>query len=377
MKNKSTIPEGTRDLIFEESKKRDFIIRNLENIYESFGYESIVTPTIEYYKTFFYEMERLKEEEVYKFFDSNGRILVLRPDMTIPISRVVKSKMRDVELPIRLKYTSNVFNVNKSLGGKRNEYTDCGIEFIGEEGLGSDIEVLTLALEGIKSLGIKEFKLEIGNIKFFNSVSEKMNLKEEEREILANLIESKSLIELKEFLESLKIEEKYKEFLNNLPWLFGEVEVLDNAMQYAFNNEVIQSLNYMKKLYSILEALGYGENISFDLGMVPRVNYYTGIIFKGYIDGVGDTIVSGGRYDNLIKKEHEKIPAIGFSVNVDLLADVILVEEKERKIIISYGEEDILKAIKEGKKLRKEGFIVELRFLQGIREFKVDRGENR
>lgn len=373
MKNKSVIPDGTRDLIFEESKKRDFIIKNLERTYGSFGYKSVVTPTIEYYKTFFYEMEGLKEEDVYKFFDSNGRILVLRPDMTIPISRVVKSKMRDVEYPIRLKYTSNVFNVNKSLGGKRNEYTDCGIEFIGEEGLGSDIEVLTLALEGIKSLGIKDFKLEIGNIKFFNSASEKINLKAEEREVLANLIESKSLIELKEFLDSLEIEENYKEFLNNLPWLFGDKNVLDKAMQYAFNDDVVQSLNYMKKLHSILESLGYGKNISFDLGMVPRVNYYTGIIFKGYIDGVGDTVLSGGRYDNLIKKEKEKIHAIGFSINVDLLADGIIEEPEERKIIISYSEKDILKAIKEGERLRSEGFVVELKFLQGIGEFKIER----
>lgn len=376
MKNKDVIPDGTRDLIFKDSKKRDFIIKKLEKAYESFGYEGIVTPTIEYYKTFFNQIEGLKEEDVYKFFDSNGKILILRPDMTIPISRVVSSKMRDVSLPIRLKYTSNVFNVNKSLGGKRNEYTDCGVEFIGEGNLGSDIEILTLALEGIKTLEIKKFKLEIGNIKFFNSAAEEIGLSIEEREALANLIENKSLIELKEFLDSLEIEDKYKEFLNNLPWLFGDKTVLDKGLQYAFNEDVIQSLNYMKKLYAILEKLGYGENISFDLGMVPRVNYYTGIIFKGYIDGVGDTILNGGRYDNLIKKEKESIDAIGFSVNVDLLAEGILVEEKERKIRIFYGEENILKAIKESIKLRQEGFKVELKFLDNKEEFNVERGED-
>ncbi|WP_297632480.1 ATP phosphoribosyltransferase regulatory subunit [uncultured Clostridium sp.] len=374
MRNKNVIPDGTRDLIFEESKKREYIIKNLEKTYKSFGYRSIVTPTIEYYKTFFNEIEGLREEEVYKFFDNSGRILVLRPDMTIPISRVVKAKMRDVELPIRLRYTSNIFNVNKSLGGKRNEYIDCGIEFIGESSLGSDIEVLTLALEGIKSVGVKKFKLEIGNINFFNSISEEINLKGEEREKLAKLIESKSLIELKEFLDLLGIEEKYKKFLNNILWLFGDEKILDKALKYSFNEDITQSLNYMKKVYSILESLGYKENISFDLGMVPRVNYYTGIIFKGYIDGVGDTVLSGGRYDNLIKKGKEKIHAIGFSINVDLLTELPLENVEEKKMIITYREEDILKGIREGERLRREGFITELKFLKGI---KKGEGENR
>lgn len=299
---------------------------------------------------------------------------MLRPDMTIPISRVVKAKMRDVELPIRLRYTSNIFNVNKSLGGKKNEYIDCGIEFIGESSLGSDIEVLTLALEGIKSVGVKKFKLEIGNINFFNSISEEINLKGEEREKLAKLIESKSLIELKEFLNSLGIEEKYKEFLNNIPWLFGDEKILDKALEYSFNEDITQSLNYMKKVYSILESLGYKENISFDLGMVPRVNYYTGIIFKGYIDGIGDTVLSGGRYDNLIKKGKEKIHAIGFSINVDLLTELSLESVKEKKMIITYREEDILKGIREGERLRREGFITELKFLKGV---KKGEGKNR
>ena len=376
MLSRKVIPEGTKDLVFEESRKREWAIKKLEKIYESFGYESIVTPTIEYYKTFFNSKDGIKEEEVYKFFDNNGRILVLRPDMTIPIARVVGTKMREVKMPIRLRYCSNVFNVNKSFGGKRNEYTDCGVEFIGDSSLGSDLEILVLALEGLKELGLDKFKLEIGNIKFFNSAFNEMGLKEEDREILANLIETKSLIELKVFLSSLNIEKKYKDFLSKLPWLFGNKEVLDNGLKLAFNEEVKESLKYMKKLYSILEKLGYGEYITFDLGMVPRVNYYTGIIFKVYLNGIGDTVLNGGRYDSLIGAYGRNLDAIGFSVNIDLLTEGIKELDKNLKFIISYGENTILRAMKEGNLLRKRGVNIEYKFISDKKDyFKVERGE--
>lgn len=376
MIRRKVIPEGSKDLIFEESKKREWTIKNLEKTYESFGYESIVTPTIEFYKTFFNSKNELKEEEVYKFFDGNGRILVLRPDMTIPIARVVGTKMRDVEMPIRLRYCSNVFNVNKSFGGKRNEYIDCGVEFIGDSSLGADLEILILALEGLKGVGLDKFKLEIGNIEFFNSAFNEIGLEENDKEILANLIETKSLIELKTFLCSLNIEDKYKEFFSKLPWLFGDKEILDKGLKLAFNKEVRESLNYMKKLYSFLDKLGYKDNITFDLGMVPRVNYYTGIMFKGYLNGIGDTVLSGGRYDKLIGAYGRNLDAIGFSVNIDLLTEGIKEIDEKIYFTISYGEDTALRAIREGNILRNKGMNIKYKFISYKNDyFKIERGE--
>ena len=203
-----------------------------------------------------------------------------------------------------------------------------------------------------------------------------MGLKEEDREILANLIETKSLIELKVFLSSLNIEKKYKDFFSKLPWLFGNKEVLDNGLKLAFNEEVKESLKYMKRLYSILEKLGYGEYITFDLGMVPRVNYYTGIIFKGYLNGIGDTVLNGGRYDSLIGAYGRNLDAIGFSVNIDLLTEGIKELDKNLKFIISYGENTILRGMKEGNLLRKRGVNIEYKFISDKKDyFKVERGE--
>ena len=288
MVNKNIIPEGTRDLILDECIRKKELELEIENILNKWGYKEVITPTIEYYQTFNGGFQNLKEEDMYKFFDDKGRILVLRPDMTIPIARVVATKFKEINPPIRLRYTSNVFRVHESLGGKKNEYTDCGVELIGLNGIDSDVEILITALESLKVLKETGYKIEVGNINFFDSAVEWLNLDFEQRSFLAKLIDEKSMKELEEYLDMLKVGDDYKDFFMKLPWLFGGVEVLDIGEKYAINNEILNEIKYLRNIYEILDSLGYGDKLTFDLGIVPRLNYYTGIIFKGYVEGIGD-----------------------------------------------------------------------------------------
>lgn len=377
MKNKNIIPEGSRDLIFTECRRKKIIINGLEKTFESFGYDEVITPTVEYYKTFSIDDKCMDEEKIYKFFESSGRILALRPDMTLPIARVVSTKMKEVETPIRLRYTSNIFRVNRKFGGKKNEYTDLGVELIGVPELDGDIEALTMALEGFKKLNISNFKLEIGNIKFFNEIFNKSKIKEDEKEKLAELIEEKSLIELEKFLNSLEIEESKRKFLKRLPWLFGNEDILNNDIEFKDDKDVMDAIIYLKKINKILKELGYEENITFDLGMVPGVNYYTGIIFKGYIEGARAPVLSGGRYDNLIKSFGRDLPAVGFSIDVDLILENINFnnEEKIKEYIIYYGKNKLVQAIKESRAIRDKGIRVKLLASNEENLFKIYKGE--
>lgn len=377
MKNKNIIPEGSRDLIFTECRRKKIIINGLEKTFESFGYDEVITPTVEYYKTFSIDDKCMDEEKIYKFFESSGRILALRPDMTLPIARVVSTKMKEVETPIRLRYTSNIFRVNRKFGGKKNEYTDLGVELIGVPELDGDIEALIMALEGFKKLNISNFKLEIGNIKFFNEIFNKSKIKEDEKEKLAELIEEKSLIELEKFLNSLEIEESKRKFLKRLPWLFGNEYILNNDIEFKDDKDVMDAIIYLKKINKILKELGYEENITFDLGMVPGVNYYTGIIFKGYIDGARAPVLSGGRYDNLIKSFGRDLPAVGFSIDVDLILENINFnnEEKIKEYIIYYGKNKLVQAIKESRSIRDKGIRVKLLASDEENLFKIYKGE--
>lgn len=316
-------------------------------MFEKWGYGEISTPTVEYYETFNHKTQSLKEEEMYKFFDSNGRILVLRPDMTVPVARMINTKLRDMNLPLKLFYNANVFRVHESLEGKRNEYLDCGIELIGGGGEVIDLEVLITALEVLKSLKTKEsFKLEIGNVNILKSAINAMNLSENHKENIIELINKKSLINLKDYLENIKIKDDYKKFLTTLPWIFGGYEMIKKAKELAFNDDVKENILYLEKIFLNLRELGYEKYISLDMSMVPRVNYYSGIIFKGYVNGIGSTVLRGGRYNDLLENFGRKISAIGFSVDVNLLINSCTYNETINRKNIILDKNNYLNSLK-------------------------------
>lgn len=378
MSKKNMLPEGTRDLILDECIVKRSLERDIDKIFEKWGYKEVITPTLEFYETFNYNSQTLREEDMYKFFDNRGRILILRPDMTIPIARVVETKLKDAEFPIKLRYTSNVFRVHASLGGKRNEYTDCGIECIGLEDEKSDLEILVLALEALKKLGLNDFKLEIGNIGFFNGAFKNLEIDQEYKEDIAQFIEDKNLKSLEDYLADLDIKDEYKTFFNKLPWMFGDKQILEDAKKLAFNGDIKENLEYLEELYSQLDALGYGDNVTFDLGMVPRLNYYTGIIFRGYGEGVGNTLLRGGRYDNLIKSNKTYVPAIGFSIDVNSVIESVklngTLSEDENLYKIYYSPKNRIEAIKKSEELINQGYTVELLPKEDELEIKIVKG---
>lgn len=339
-----------RDFTVDECKRRNKIIETITERFSKWGYSEVSTPIVEYYKTFNHKTQDLKEEEMYKFFDSRGRILVLRPDMTVPVARLVNTKLKDMKLPLKLFYNAEVFRVHESFEGKRNEYLDCGIELIGASGEKTDLEVLVTALEVLKALDTKkEFKLEIGNVNILKSALKDMNLSIDNQNKVIELINKKSLTSLREYLDDIEIRKEYKEFLNKFPWLFGGYEMIKKAKGLAFNEDMKKNIEYLENLYLNLQKLGYEKYLSVDISMVPRVNYYSGIIFKGYVKEIGSTVIRGGRYDNLLESFGKSIPAIGFSVDVNLLIDSCDYEEKvnSEKIILSKDNclEELRKAI--------------------------------
>ncbi|HCW54478.1 MAG TPA: ATP phosphoribosyltransferase regulatory subunit [Clostridium sp.] len=374
MYKKNVLPEGTRDLILDECEVKRSIERDIDNIFEDWGYKEVITPTVEFYETFNNSSQTLNEEDMYKFFDNRGRILVLRPDMTIPIARVVQTKLKDAEFPLKLRYISNIFRVHESFGGKRNEFTDCGVELIGLEDKKADLEILVLALEALKKLELDDFKLEIGNIGFLKGILNNLNITNGQKEILAQFIEDKNLKSLEDYLSELNINEDYKKFLNKLPWMFGDKSILNDAKKLAFNENILSNIKYLETLYYELEKLGYGDNVTFDLGMAPRLNYYTGIIFRGYGEGVGNTLLRGGRYDNLIySKDGDNIPSVGFSIDINSVIPIIKKKKNFNKKIckIYYNDKDKIEAIRESMNIRNQGYIVELYPKDNIDEMRI------
>ena len=374
-KNKEfEIPRGTRDLVPNQCYIKRQLQLQIEEVFKSWGYEEIVTPTMEYYKTYRNGFGDLEDEKMFRFFDREGNILSLRMDMTVPIARVVATKFKNSPPPLRFRYCTNIFKVEECLSGRKNELTDCGMELIGLRSEESDLEVLCCAMDVFLGLDISSYVLELGDNNFFRVSCESINLKKEEQAILATLIDNKKLKELEQYVESLDIDREYKIFFMKLPMMFGSREVLEEAKKYCFNQKQMDIIDSLENLSDSLMQLGYEDNIIFDLGKVPRLNYYTGLIFEAYVQGIGSAILSGGRYDELIGKFGRNIPAIGFSIKLDYLLDVITVNKKDERYILYYPVKKYIEALLRARELRKSGKIVELVPCKGNQIYIEERG---
>ncbi len=347
-----TIPEGMRDLVLDSAAKKSQLGKELEACFASWGYEQVMTPTIEYLNTYDTGFEGTNDEDLYKFFDAKGRILVLRSDMTIPIARLTATKFSGVKPPYRFFYNANVFKVQKEFGGLQNELSDCGVELIGEKSECATLEILSLAFDALKVLESDQILLEIGDVSFFEVAAKALNIEGDVKMKLSELIDKKQLKDLEIYLNSLRLEEKYKEFFMQLPWLNGDESILLEAKKYAFSSKLEFVVDNMIALNKNLKELGY-TSINYDLGKIRNINYYTGIIFEAYAQGVGTRILSGGSYNKLLAKYGgNALDAIGFSIKLDALLDTDYKVAKTRKMEVRYPTSKSVEAIKKANELR-------------------------
>ena len=360
-KNKLIAPEGTRDILFEDCAARRRVEEKIKALFVSRGFTEVITPGIEFYDVFSSETHGLPQETMYKLVDSKGRLLALKPDLTMPIARLAATRLRDQVRPLRLFYDQNIYTITPALTGRSHEIPQIGVEIIGAGGRRADLEVLVLALEALQSCGLDDFRLEIGHIGFFNTLIRKLNLDEEQSEEIRTLIQTKNYPALNDMLDRME-DKKTAASLKQLPALFGGEEVLDEAAAALDCPELAPYLDALRGLYQALSGLGLGERVSLDLGIVNRTGYYTGIVFKGYIQGLGATALQGGRYDTLLADYGQDEPAVGFSLNVDAVAKVLLPAQPKTPApdVLVFAEEGYeVKALLEIRKLASHGFCAE------------------
>lgn len=312
-------PEGTRDFLFEESDALRKIERSLSELFKEKGYKKVITPTIEFFDVFNRESAGTLPENLYSMTDAYGRLLVLRPDSTLPIARIAATRLKGAKLPIRLYYNQSVFTRQPKLTGRNDETSQSGIELIGAKGLRADLEVITTAIEALTACGAPDYKIEIGHAGFFKALCDELGADEETTNNINEYIESKNFVALNSVLDELR-GNKTAEVIRNLPRMFGGLEIIEKAQGICESEKAKSSLSYLKTIYERLSALGLQDKIIIDLSLVHRSNYYTGIVFRGYAEGSGITVLSGGRYDGLIKEFGEDLPATGFGVQTDALA---------------------------------------------------------
>ncbi len=314
-------PEGTRDQLFDECLAKRSIQEKLRKIFTAYGYSEVITPGLEFYDVFNSKTRYFPPETMYKLVDCKNRLMVLRPDNTMPIARLAATRLRDEKLPLKLYYNQSIFMVNPKNSGRDDEFTQSGIEILGGESTAADYEALSLAAQALFAVD-EDFRLEIGESGIFRTVVDDLNLSEEKSELIHTLIENKNYPALNEALDG--ISGSAADAVKALPSLFGEGEVFEAAEKYMYSKELRTKLSSLRTTYDALCSMGYSGRIKVDLGLAHKKNYYTGILFRGYVEGYGLPVLSGGRYDDLLGDFGRNAAAVGFAVNVEAAAKVFL-----------------------------------------------------
>ncbi|QAA34983.1 ATP phosphoribosyltransferase regulatory subunit [Clostridium manihotivorum] len=323
--------EGAQDLLFDQCEVKNEVIYKCRKVFRKYGFNEVQTPTLEFYDVFNFSNHPIDDEKIYKLVDFKGRILTLRPDLTIPIARVYSTKLKTENA--MLSYVGDVYRANEHNHGRNNQITQCGIEIIGISNIKAEILLILTAIDTFKEIGIEEFKIEIGQCKFFKGILETLSFDKEEVLELESLIMNKNLGSLYSFLNTKrdKLDDDQYRLLKVLPQLFGGKDVIAEAEELVNSEKALNALRDLRYIYNTLESLGYSQYISLDLAMIQSFNYYTGAIFKGYIKELGEEILSGGRYDGLVGEFGEASAAAGLAINVDEVQKLLYEREKLKK----------------------------------------------
>ena len=321
MKNQNPIlhtPEGVRDIYGSEFVQKFELQQLLYRVLAGQGYQGIETPTFEFFDVFSREVGTVPSRELYKFFDKEGNTLALRPDMTPSIARAVSKYFHD-ETPIRLCYMGNTFINYDKYQGRLKETTQLGAELMGEESVEADVELLSVLIEALKAAGLREFQVSVGQVEFFKALLKEAGIGSEAEESLRRLIADKNRFAAEELLADYELAGELREAFLEMTTLSGTTEVIEQARALTKNEEALRALARLEAIYEGLKEKGCERYITFDLSMLSKYNYYTGIVFRAYSYGYGEPVAKGGRYDTLLSHFGRQLPAVGFAIVIDQL----------------------------------------------------------
>ena len=330
------------------------------------GYHSIQTPTFEFFDIFGKEVGTIPSNELYKFFDREGNTLVLRPDITPSIARSAAKYFMDEDMPIRLSYMGNTFINNHSYQGRLKESTQLGAELIGDDTVDGDAEMIAMAIDALKSSGLKDFQISVGHVEFFRGLMEAAGLSEEQEEVIRELIANKNFFGVEEEISDCSMNQNLKELFGMLGTIYDNAASFEEAKTYAADYpKVYKAIRRLEDLDAVLKVYDVDKYVTYEFGMLSSYHYYTGVIFAGYTYGSGEPIVKGGRYDKLLTYFGKDAASIGFAIVVDQLMAAISRQKIEITVkhdnqLIVYKPEYRREAVKKAIALRAKDCNVEL-----------------
>lgn len=299
--------------------QREQLIDLIKKRFSTYGYNEIFTSTFESYDLYATMNGTVNHHEMIKTIDNNGHVLVLRPDITIPLTKSIAETNDTLTTDLRYFYVLDVYRqVTKSTDSR--ESTQAGVEYFGNASSEADAELISLAINTLKDLTIENFKIELGHAGFFKQITEELNLEPNELNELKRFIEAKNVTGLEPFLTELGVKENLQTIIKAIPFLYGQPDdVINRAKELPLTEKMVKTLDNLADIYTVLTNYSVDNYVVIDLGLINHMDYYSDMIFQGFIERVAKPIIMGGRYDELADQFSANIPASGFACDVDLL----------------------------------------------------------
>ena len=354
-------PEGVRDSYGRENTAKQAALEEISKKIHLYGYKDIQPPSFEYFDVFSNEIGTTPSRELYKFFDKEGNTLVLRPDFTPSVARCAAKYFMEEKRPLRFCYQGNTFCNTSDLQGKLKETTQIGAELMNDGGIEADGEMIAMLIECLLSAGLTEFQISVGNVEYFKGICEYLDMEPALEAALRDEISQKNYFAAEDLLKSEGYTKAQRDLFLQIRDFMDTAEDLGKAAQTAPNERAFSAVKRLIDVWEVVDAYGLSRYVSFDLSLLSKYHYYTGIIFKGYTYGTGEPIASGGRYDQLLSYFGKKAPAIGLMISIDPLMEAMRrqhiqdVNEPEIRRIY-YNKENYRSALKTARMSRIAGF---------------------
>jgi ATP phosphoribosyltransferase regulatory subunit len=326
----STTP-GTRDILPPESTRLLDVQAMVLERFRLHGFREVITPALEYSEVI--EEPRLRDAS-FKLFDPDNQMLLLRPEMTTPIARLVAQRLSNVPIPHKLSYGLPVYRRTSVGHGQSAEFHQAGVEVVGSTSPGEDAATIGLLVETLQSVGLRsprDFVLVLGQTAFYEGYLRRV-VPEAAPELLEALA-AKDLVRVDELSEEVP---DAAEGVRGIPRIVGpatDASVLETADRYA-EGEAAAALENLREILAHLDACGHLGSVMLDFGLIGRHNYYTGAVYEVYAAGLGFTVANGGRYDNLLQRFGEPLPATGFAISLERLISVLPEKEAQALLVL-------------------------------------------
>jgi ATP phosphoribosyltransferase regulatory subunit len=323
-KERWLLPEGIDELMPAEAEQLELLHRNLIDMMQSWGYQLVVPPLVEYLDSLLTGTAKALDLQTFKLTDQmSGRMLGIRADITPQVARIAAHKLRHENELLRLCYIGGVLNTLPQGQGTSRNPIQLGAEIYGHQGFESDVEIMQMMVSVLRSAGIEEpLSIDIGHVGVYRGLAEYAGLNEEQEQELFAVYQRKALPEIESLLTEYDISSESRSMLLALAELHGGESVLTKAEQVFANapESVKSALETVKTVALSLQQRVQGVDLHFDLAELRGYDYHTGLVFAAYQAGSATAIASGGRYDDIGAEFGHAQPATGFSLCLKTLA---------------------------------------------------------